>query len=128
METSGRISLGKQGEDLAVASLEERGYHILERNYRIKLGEIDIVARQDDTICFVEVKTRTTPASGHPGEAISRSKQHKLSKVALSYLKDHKLMNKRARFDVVSIITNAPQEKSIKIVQNAFELSRAYGY
>ena len=83
-----RKKLGTHGEDLAVEFLKRRGYRILHRNFKLKFGEIDIVAQEGDTVCFIEVKTKTTDQMGTPFEAITSFKQRKLSKLALAYLKN----------------------------------------
>lgn len=121
------LTLGKSGEELAVALLEESGYRILARNYKTKLGEIDIVAYDKDTICFVEVKTRHSDKHGLPQEAISGFKQRQISKTALIYLKKNHLLDKKARFDVVSIIysENAPK---LDLIKDAFELDKDFVY
>ena len=85
MIISRRIA-GQMGEGLAADFLMKKGYRILERNFRTKLGEIDIVAKDKDTICFIEVKSRTDFSFGSPLESITAFKRKKLSQVALSYL------------------------------------------
>ena len=119
------LSLGRFAEDCAVDLLKKSNYKILARNYRTKLGEIDIVATDKDTICFVEVKMRRTERFGSPLDSISRFKQRQISKAALIYLKKNKLLDKKARFDVVSMIylNNSPQ---INLIKNAFELEERY--
>ena len=120
-------SLGSAGEKAAVAFLKEKGYQILERNFKCRLGEVDIVARDNKTYCFVEVKTRSSADFGLPQEAVSRQKQAQISKVALHYLKTKKLFEKSARFDVVSVLyrENTPQ---IDLIENAFELDAHFSY
>ncbi|CAN2039027.1 putative endonuclease [Candidatus Magnetomoraceae bacterium gMMP-15] len=120
--THRRQRFGQQGEDIAVSLLEKKGYKILERNYRTRLGEIDIIAMDGDTIAFVEVKIRRTKEFGKPKYAVTYKKQRKISITALSYLKENKKMNQRARFDVVSIFTSFG-EPEIEIIKNAFELA-----
>jgi len=123
-----RFSLGEEGEDIAVEALNEQGYKIVERNHRNRFGEIDIIAEQDTVVCFIEVKTRSSDSKGSGLDAVSKAKQHKLSQLAVLYLKDNKLMGRKARFDVVSIRHRADGGHHIKIVQNAFELSSKYAY
>ncbi|MDD4110467.1 MAG: YraN family protein [Clostridia bacterium] len=94
-------SFGSAGEQLAAKYLEDKSYEILEQNYANKIGEIDIIAKQNDTIVFVEVKTRTSSKFGLPREAVTRHKQYKIRLVALAYLKSKKLMNSKCRFDVI---------------------------
>lgn len=121
------LNLGKSGEDLAVSLLEENGYRILARNYKTKLGEIDIVACDKDIICFVEVKTRHSDKCGLPEEAISGFKQRQISKAALVYLKKNYLLDRRARFDVVSIIYSEDAPK-LNLIRDAFELDEDFVY
>ena len=115
-------TLGNSGEDSAVEYLQTNGYRIIERNFRVPWGEIDIIAQEGQTIVFVEVKTRTSATYGAPFDAVWGRKQHKIVKVALAYLKK-KYNNRdiRARFDVVSIMRNAEGKNRIEIIKNAFE-------
>jgi putative endonuclease len=122
-----KIKLGLYGENQASEFLENNGYRILQRNFKTNLGEIDIIAKDKDCICFVEVKTRTSQDKGLPEESITKNKQHKLSQLALSYLKNKKLLDKSARFDVVSI-TQGSSENKIEIIKNAFCLDSRYLY
>jgi len=119
--TRERLSLGKKGEDLAIAQLKALKYKILERNYKCPLGEIDIIAREKDMLVFVEVKTRTTRDFGGPAAAVNERKQRQLSKVALTYLNQKKLTGLPARFDVVAIELIPPSAR-VEVIRNAFEL------
>jgi putative endonuclease len=101
--------------------LKKKGYHILERNYVCKMGEMDIVAREKDTLTFVEVKTRTSTAFGPPQLAVNLTKQMQLSKVALYFLKEKKLEDVKARFDVVAILLG-PGKEEIDLIRDAFDL------
>lgn len=117
-----RQIFGEKGESIAVRYLKKKGYKILEKNYRTKLGEIDIIAKDKDTIVFVEVKSRRSWQFGSPKGAVTPAKQRKISKVALYYLKTNDRSNARARFDVVTITATRDKSK-IEIVKNAFELA-----
>ena len=119
-----RQKFGEQGEALAVRRLKKEGYKIIETNYRTQLGEIDIIAKDCDTIVFVEVKTRNSVHFGSPKWALTPKKQKKISMVALYYLKTTNQENARARFDVVAIVTNRDKPQ-IEIIKNAFELAYA---
>ncbi len=119
--TEQRLSLGRKGEDLAVARLKELKYRVLERNYRCALGEMDIIAREKDTLVFVEVKTRATPKFGSPAAAVDRHKQRKLSQIALTYMNQKKLVAVPARFDVVSVEFWPPGPR-VEVIRDAFEL------
>jgi putative endonuclease len=121
------IYLGRSGEKTAVNFLKENGYKILVKNYKNKLGEIDIIAKDKDALCFIEVKTRHTDRFGLPQEAVSPSKQRQISKTALMFLKEKNLLDKRARFDVVSVIYSESQPR-LDLIKNAFELDQAYTY
>ncbi len=114
--------LGRQNEALAVRYLKRQGYRILEQNYRTSQGEIDIVARCDRVIVFVEVKSRGTDRYGKAKYAVTRPKQGRISKVALTWLKSHSKLGERARFDVVTV-DNAEKEPHIELIKNAFELN-----
>jgi len=113
---------GKFGEDLVARHLKKSGYQVLCRNYRTRFGEIDIIAKDADTVVFVEVKSRRTTTYGHPKYSVTRAKQEKISKTALYYLKINALCNCRARFDVVTVIADH-KETSVEIIKNAFELA-----
>jgi len=115
---------GKKGEIDAVRYLKKNGYRIIEKNYRTRLGEIDIIAKDGKTIVFVEVKARRSIRYGHPKWAITPKKKRNMSMVALHYLKSTHQNKAKARFDVVTI---HPEENSMRIelIKNAFEL--AYG-
>jgi putative endonuclease len=117
-----RSRYGRTSESVAVRHLKKNGYRILERNYRNNLGEIDIIAKDKDTIVFVEVKARRTNRYGDPKWSVTPKKQRKISMVALSYLKTINRSNGKARFDVVSI-RSASGTPRIEIVKNAFELA-----
>jgi putative endonuclease len=112
---------GRMGERLAVWYLKLSGYRIVKRNYRNRLGEIDIIAREDETLVFVEVKARRTRRYGHPKYAVTRQKQRTLSKVALAYLKETGKMRDKARFDVISICGYS-SPPAVELIRNAFEL------
>lgn len=98
--------LGVAGEQKAVEYLQKNGYKILERNFTTKLGEIDIIASKQNTIIFVEVKQRESLKYGYPREAITNYKAQKIRKVAQLYLKIHKLMCEKVRFDCVEILAD----------------------
>jgi putative endonuclease len=118
--------LGAKGEEIAVRYLKSRGYRIIERNYRIRLGEIDIIARQGGDLVFVEVKTRSDNLFGSPFDSITAQKQKQLSKVALEYIGKQGCHDRPARFDVVGIEFqeggNTLQDAAVELLQNAFDL------
>lgn len=115
---------GEKSESVAVDFLKKQGYRIIELNYRTKLGEIDIIAKQEKTLVFIEVKARKSSRFGRPELAVTPKKQRKISMVALYYLKSTKQSNAKARFDVVAINSaKAKESPNIKIIKNAFELA-----
>jgi putative endonuclease len=116
-----RQQYGEASEALAARMLRKRGYRIVETNYRTHLGEIDIIARDGDTIVFVEVKARQSERFGGPKWAVTPRKQRKISMVALYYLKTTGQGQAKARFDVVSIRA-APLRPEVEIIRNAFDL------
>ncbi len=113
---------GRFGEDLAVRHLRRKGYKIIQRNFRTRLGEIDIIARHKGVVVFIEVKTRKSMRYGDPKFAVTKDKQRKISMVALEYLKQHGGLQTRARFDVVTV--QPPEDApKIEVIANAFELA-----
>ena len=112
---------GKQSEALAAAYLKLSGYRILERNYRNRIGEIDIIAKEGPALVFIEVKARKTARYGNPKNAVTPAKQLKISNTALAYLKETGQLNCKARFDVVAIDARY-DPPDIEVVKNAFEL------
>lgn len=117
-----RQSLGKLGEDVACVELRRRGYVILDRRYRTRFGEIDIVCRHGATIVFVEVKTRTTDRFGGGAEAVRVPKQRRIAQMAVDFLSRQGLVDCRCRFDVVAV-SLARGTMHIEVYENAFDLS-----
>ena len=117
---------GALGEDEAVRLLKMQGYKILERNYRIRGGEIDIIARDGEYICFVEVKLRKSNDYGTPAEYITYKKREKLIKTATLYAQRKRLLDSPMRFDAVLInATNLDNKLKVnhsEVIKNAFEL------
>lgn len=118
------LQTGKLGEKIAAAYLEKSGYRILEQNYRCRFGEVDIIARDGDTIVFVEVKSRRSETFGLPQLAVGPEKQMRLSKISLCYLQSNRLEDSNARFDVVAVSMKSDGYR-IELIKDAFEL--AYG-
>ncbi len=113
--------LGNKGEDIASAYLEKKGYRIIERNYKTNTGEIDIIARDKETVVFIEVKTRADYSFGYPYEAVHYRKRQKLKSLALMYMKK---IGKEVpvRFDVLSIIQSCKGRFEIEHIKDAFEV------
>ena len=121
--TQARKERGSRAEDLAVEFLRRQGYKILERNFKLKLGEIDIVAEDQDTLCFVEVRAKAKGGMVSPLESITPTKQRKLSRLALMYLQNrYQSLDVRSRFDVVAVVFDEQGKEMIEILKNAFEL------
>jgi putative endonuclease len=116
-----RITLGKSGEDLACRELQRRGYAIVARRFRVRSGELDIVARDGPVLVFVEVKARAGRRFGNAAEAVTFVKQRRLTQLANEYLIRHHVAECRCRFDVVSIHYEAGAP-AIEIIQNAFDV------
>lgn len=115
-------TLGQRGEAAAAKFLKKRGFTIVARSDRGRLGEIDLIAVQDRTVVFVEVKTRTSHDAGHPADAVDDEKQRRLTRLALTYLKRHNLLEHPARFDVVAVTWPEGERKpKIEHFPNAFE-------
>ena len=117
-----RQQLGKLGEDLALAELQTRGYALLTRNYRTGFGEVDIIAQDKNTLCFVEVRTRMSEDQGHPLESITPEKKRKLIRCAMCYLEESGKWESETRFDVVAIIPQEEGQFGIEIVRDAFSM------
>ena len=120
--THERLHLGKLGEEQAVARLKKEGYRVLARNYRNAFGEIDIIARDGKTLCFIEVRTRTQDWHGHPFESISPVKQKKIIRAARGYLAQQGTEDVAARFDVVAVIPDDTGGFTVELIKNAFEV------
>lgn len=120
-------TLGERGERAASRFLLRQGCVIVDRGYQDKFGEIDLIAVDDETIVFVEVKTRTSDVAGSPAEAVDESKQQRLLKTAKGYLKWHRLTECRIRFDVISITWPSHLDRPAIIhYENAFESAEPY--
>lgn len=115
-----RLELARLGEKACVKKLREKGYKILETNYRCSLGEVDIICCKKDLIVFVEVKTRTTNIFGFPQESVNFIKQKKIKRIACYYLKRNNLFSQGCRFDVMSVIYNENKTMDIEHFENAF--------
>ena len=122
--TMQRQQLGFLGENLAVAELTRRGYAILDRRYRTRRGEIDIVADDGGTIVFVEVKARATGDFGGGAEAVTPSKQRRLVSMAIDYLARRGLTDRPCRFDVIAIDDVDGASPVITVYCSAFDASR----
>jgi putative endonuclease len=118
--TYARVALGKTGEDLACAALEQRGYEIIARRYRRRGGEIDVIAKDGPTWVFVEVKARDSHEFGEAADAVTPFKRRRIARLAMDFVARHRLADCPCRFDVVAIHFDAGGAQ-IEIFQNAFD-------
>jgi putative endonuclease len=114
-------SVGQAGEELARDFLARQGYEIIDKNFRTRFGEIDIVAKEGDIFVFVEVKARRGISFGLPEEAVTFRKQNKIVRMGLWYLREKHLEDVSWRIDVISIIMPVGREPKIKLIKNAVE-------
>ncbi|MBI9087498.1 MAG: YraN family protein [Desulfobacterales bacterium] len=113
---------GDRGEDAAARYLESRGYRVLDRNWRYRQWELDLVCRDGDTLVFVEVKTRGAGSMGTPADALNRAKQARLVKAASQYLTKNDLWDEPCRFDLAAVI-DAGTGMDVDHIENAFDLT-----
>lgn len=117
------LRTGRIGEEQAENFLKSAGLKIIARNVRVGYDELDLIAKQGDTLIFVEVKTRASEDFGRPAAAVNRAKRRKLSRAAMHFLKTHKLRPPYIRFDVIEVVGDKPE---IRHIQNAFTLEGGY--
>jgi len=116
-----RSDLGLRGETLAAKELKKRGYQILERRWRCRFGEIDIVAKNGDTVVIVEVKTRARNDHFSPVDAVDTKKRRKLIRLAHAYVQTHLPDDVPVRFDVIGITAACGKRPILEHIPNAFE-------
>ncbi len=117
-----RQQLGRLGESVAAETLERAGMRILERRCRTRAGEIDLIAEDGEILVFVEVKTRAGIGYGRPAEAVTRTKQQRMGRVALIYLSRKKWLERRCRFDVVEVFARESRVERVNHIRDAFRL------
>ncbi len=110
---------GNKGEEMACGHLSQTGYTVLEKQWRFGRNEIDIIARNEETICFIEVKLRNNDWAGAPHTFVSKDKQRRVIRAAHRYLSKHMEEDLEARFDIISILHN-PKRTEIEHIENAF--------
>ena len=113
--TQARRALGASGEEAVAAWYVSRGYEVVERNWRCRAGELDLILRRNRTFVFCEVKTRSSDAFGAPVEAVSRSKQVRLRHLAARWLEEAPMRPTEIRFDVASVLAG-----DIEVIEGAF--------
>ena len=116
------LTLGQRGEMAAWKYLTDRGYKIIEKNYRTPFGEVDIIAEKSGRLKFIEVKTRSSKDFGLPQEAVGPAKQKKLVQLAAYYLKKQKKENIPASFEVLAVLWNQSRAHEFQLIENAFEV------
>ncbi|MCA9087290.1 MAG: YraN family protein [Planctomycetaceae bacterium] len=116
-----RKLFGDGGERAASRYLKRQGYRIIARQSLNRVGEVDIIAADGETLVFVEVKTRSSHVAGHPAEAVHATKQRQIARSALMWLKRHRLLDRRCRFDVVAITWRKGEQPLIQHYRAAFE-------
>jgi putative endonuclease len=120
--------LGAEGEAMAVAHLERNGYAIIERNVRLRRGELDIVARQGGDLVFIEVKSRSGMGYGTPAEAVTPAKSRALAHAAREYLYANLLSSENVRCDIVSVYFDRnAEEPSVDVLRDAVPLGTTGG-
>ncbi len=117
----GRIKLGRLGEEVAAEFLQKKGYRIRDRNYRCRIGEIDLIADKKEYLVFVEVKSRYfSNRMVNPLISITQKKRHKLRQLGQMYLVQHNIRSRQPRFDVIAIIFKSDEQYSLEHIENAF--------
>lgn len=119
-----RTILGEIGENLACDELTRRGYEILARRYRVRGGEIDIIAAHEGAVVFVEVKTRDGQAFGTGADAVTWTKRRRIVSAATDFLARRRMTNCPCRFDVVSIAVGE-QGPVVEVIPHAFDVTDA---
>jgi len=112
--------LGKRGEQLAAKYLAKSGFKIIERNYRCRLGEVDLILSKNDQLIFVEVKTRSSIKYGQPAEAVNSKKKANYFRLATHYVSFKRLNDINLRFDVIEIMYDADGTYKINHIPDAF--------
>jgi putative endonuclease len=118
---SARDDLGRRGEDEAARYLASLGYRIVGRRERVLRGDIDIVALDGRTVVFVEVRSRSDTAHGHPAETVGFAKQRRIADLANAYIRRHRLEDCSVRIDVVAVTFAAGAKPVVEHYQNAFD-------
>lgn len=120
------VSIGALGEEAAVKALKKQGYKIIDRNYRTKMGELDIIAKDGEYTCFIEVRLRKNNSFGSPADSIDEGKRRRIINAAKHYAVSKHIYDTPMRFDVVLINATADKNKlkniNLQIIKDAFRL------
>jgi len=117
-----RQRLGRMGEEAAERRLASDGYRIVERRYRKRIGEIDLIAVRGSLVVFVEVKTRRDDRAGTPGESVTATKQRRIGRVALIFLSERGWLDRPSRFDVIEVYATQEGVRRVRHIPDAFRL------
>jgi putative endonuclease len=123
-----RRKRGQEGEQIATEFLQRQGYRIAERNYRVRQGEVDIIAWDGATLVFVEVKTKSNAGFGHPEEMVDARKQRILAQVAMIYVQQKQVEHTALRFDVIAVRLGTAAIPDVSHYLAAFSPSSPYFY
>ncbi len=115
-----RRELGREAEEAAAAFLARRGFQVLDRNHATRRGEVDLVCREGEVLCFVEVRSRTSLAQGDPAETVDRRKARRVVEAATDWALRHGGLDRAIRFDVVSVI-HGPSGPEVTLYRGAFD-------
>ena len=118
--TKSRKELGERGEEVACLYLKRKGIKVIERNWKCRSGEADIIARDGEDLVFVEVKSRASDANGLPEDAVTLKKRQRYERIALEYLFTHNLPSARVRFDVIALVLNNEGKAFLRHHRDAF--------
>jgi putative endonuclease len=114
---------GRDAEDVAARFLQSQGYRVLERNWRTRTGELDMIAEDRAALVFVEVRSKKAADSTTPQETVTHTKQRQVSQAAIAYVSQHNVQDRDCRFDVVEVFLNEDGKPvRVNLIQNAFEL------
>ena len=117
-----RQALALLGEAEAARALTRAGMTLLERRFRRRFGELDLIALDGELVVFVEVKTRRSGATGRPADSVTPRKRHRMAKLALAYLSRRGWLERRCRFDVVEVIAGGVAKARVHHIVDAFRI------
>lgn len=121
-----RQQLGREGEAAAEALLVRDGWRILARRFRMRFGELDLIAERGRTVLIVEVKTRSGGRYGRPAEAVTRAKQRRMARLTLAFLQRSRRLDRRVRFDVIEVLLRDGEAPVTNRIEDAFRPEADY--